>query len=882
MTRIAATLFRALTPAGSTSISEVRPDALGRTTLMAVLLVGGLLATPAAAQEFIVGGQSLGDGHTEAVATGDLDGDGDTDLVLGNGSPFEIDSPNTVWLNDGTGTFTDTGQSLGTTDTQDLALVDVNGDQDLDLIASNGTSDNEFGGAPNKVWLNDGTGTFTDSGQELGNFDTGGIAIADVDGDSDQDVVAGREGSSDSNYVWFNDGSGTFSGGDQFIGDGLTNDVALADVDGDGDPDLLAGNNQGLSGSRNVLWLNDGDGTFTESSQTFEFTSTYAVVFADLNGDGAPDIVDGVRGSASGNEAWMNDGNGDFTKAQSFGGVAYTVSLAVGDLDGDGDPDLVEGNSTFSAGQPNRVWTNDNGTFTNTGQSLGEGETYGLATADTDGDGDTDFVAGNGGGSSDGAPSRVWLNQSGGGNQPPTAAADTFSTPAGQTLTVGPPGVLGNDTDPDGDALAASLVSGVANGSLTLGANGSVEYTPDTGFAGTDQFAYEATDGSAADTATATIDVQADSTVRTIPLADGWSLVAVPLQTEAPSFGAVLSPCFSGFFFEPGVGYQPVADGDPLPPGQGLFANCSGGSVEVTGTRVDTPTVAVESGWNLVGPFADPVAAGSVGSTPEGIVQTPFFGFAGGYQAADTLRPGRGYWVKATESGTLDLSGGAGNAAASVATARPQSGSGAQPRVRLRWTDATGRSATLRLAAEASGPERARHALPPVPPSGMFDVRFEGGRSLAAGPGLHAVETQGLRPPVTVEWVGAGEGRSVRLRQEGTEARLTPASPSVTLSTAGDIAVGLEAGPTTFRLERPAPNPASERAALEYALPEPTEVNIGLYDVLGRRVAQVVDARKTTGQHEAELRTASLPSGTYFVRMQAGSVTKTRRLSVVH
>lgn len=489
-----------------------------------------------------------------------------------------------------------------------------------------------------------------------------------------------------------------------------------------------------------------------------------------------------------------------------------------------------------------------------------------------------------GGGSSGGAPVKVWLNQSGGGNQPPTAAADTFSTPAGQTLTVGPPGVLGNDTDPDGDAMAASLVSDVANGSLTLGANGSVEYTPDTGFAGTDQFVYEATDGSAADTATATIEVQVDSTVRTIPLTDGWSLVSVPLQTTEPSFGDVLSPCSSGFFFEPGVGYQAIADGDPLPPGPGLFANCSGESVEVTGTRVDTPAVAVESGWNLVGPFADPVAAGSVGSTPEGIVQTPFFAFDAGYQAADTLRPGRGYWVKAAESGTLDLSGdgAAGSAAASVATARSQSGRRAQPGVRLRWTDATGRSASLRLAEEVSSQERSRHALPPVPPSGMFDVRFEGGQSLAAGPGLHAVETQGLRPPVTVEWVGAAEGQSVRLRQEGTETRLTSTSPSVTLSTAEEVAVGLQAEPTTFGLKRPAPNPASERAALEYALPEPTEVKIGLYDVLGRQVAQVVDARKTAGQHRAELRTASLPSGTYFVRMQAGSITKTRRLSVVH
>ncbi len=100
-----------------------------------------------------------------------------------------------------------------------------------------------------------------------------------------------------------------------------------------------------------------------------------------------------------------------------------------------------------------------------------------------------------------------WTINDGGLNEPPVASTDSFETLEGQTLTVEPPGVLGNDTDPEGDSLSASLVSSVSDGSLTLNSDGSFQYTPADGFAGTDQLTYEATDVANADTASATIEV---------------------------------------------------------------------------------------------------------------------------------------------------------------------------------------------------------------------------------------------------------------------------------------------------------------------------------------------------------------------------------------
>ena len=93
-------------------------------------------------------------------------------------------------------------------------------------------------------------------------------------------------------------------------------------------------------------------------------------------------------------------------------------------------------------------------------------------------------------------------------NTAPVATDDAYSTVEDVDLSVPAPGVLGNDTDADGDQLSASLVTLPANGTVTLGADGSFLYEPDAGFDGTDTFAYAVNDGTHASTpATVTITV---------------------------------------------------------------------------------------------------------------------------------------------------------------------------------------------------------------------------------------------------------------------------------------------------------------------------------------------------------------------------------------
>lgn len=94
-------------------------------------------------------------------------------------------------------------------------------------------------------------------------------------------------------------------------------------------------------------------------------------------------------------------------------------------------------------------------------------------------------------------------------NTPPVATNDLYTTPTSTTLDVPQVhGVLANDSDADGDVLTAVLVADVFNGALTLNADGSFVYTPNTGFSGNDVFTYQANDGSGnSNTATVVISV---------------------------------------------------------------------------------------------------------------------------------------------------------------------------------------------------------------------------------------------------------------------------------------------------------------------------------------------------------------------------------------
>ncbi len=325
---------------------------------------------------------------------GDVDGDGDPDLVLAQ--EFAL---NLVLLNDGSGVFTVAAGAVdgGDGDNEDVRLRDFDGDNDLDMLTVH-----EDDGV-HALLYNDGSGGFS---EQAGLIPINSIAnateVIDLDGDTRLDILLGNRGT---NLVLLQQIDGSFIDDtvNRPIGADTTQDLLLIDIDDDGDQDLFVANE-----TDNRLFVNDGNGGFTDETaarlppgdgETREADS------ADVDSDGDLDIIIGNVDFTSGrpiqNQLLINDGNGVFSDAttENLAGVvnmgnSFTIKFV--DIDGDGDPDVLSPNNTLGQGGDIEVWINDGtGSFTSPTVSVFSAPPFGSAfdieVFDANGDGRDDL-----------------------------------------------------------------------------------------------------------------------------------------------------------------------------------------------------------------------------------------------------------------------------------------------------------------------------------------------------------------------------------------------------------------------------------------------------------------------------------------------------------
>lgn len=190
------------------------------------------------------------------------------------------------------------------------ALGDLDGDGDQDILAAViAPAQGRNTDPADRVLFNDGAGNFIDSGQRLGDTDSTAVALGDLDGDGDLDALVGTGSGA---LVWINQGGaqggqrGAFAPSEQaVITGGQTAAVFLFDLDGDGDPDAL------VAGLRQAaIWWNDGQARFTRSGQRFRYTNRHGLAIGDFDDDGRPDIF--AAEYSTDYRVWFNQGDGTF------------------------------------------------------------------------------------------------------------------------------------------------------------------------------------------------------------------------------------------------------------------------------------------------------------------------------------------------------------------------------------------------------------------------------------------------------------------------------------------------------------------------------------------------------------------------------------------
>ncbi len=285
-------------------------------------------------------------GRSWSLTLGDLNGDGVLDLVT-VGYSAAMDGYATVRLGHGDGTFGGaTSYALQSRETWAVALGDLNGDGVLDM-ATAGYADGFDGYTTIRLGIGDGTfGSATSYQSE--SYGSRGIALADLNGDLVLDMVSSGLTDANDGYatVRLGVGDGTFGSAVSYQAESYRSlSVALADVNGDGAIDLITGGDSDSLDGYVTVRLGTGSGTFGAAvSYQAETQYTNHVLLGDLNADGTLDLVsNGVTAASQGaSTIRLGRGDGSFATAVSYNnGVSSSTFGALGDINQDGVLDLV-------------------------------------------------------------------------------------------------------------------------------------------------------------------------------------------------------------------------------------------------------------------------------------------------------------------------------------------------------------------------------------------------------------------------------------------------------------------------------------------------------------------------------------------------------------
>ncbi len=349
-----------------------------------------------------------------------------------------------------------------------------------------------------------------------------------------------------------------------------------------------------------------------------------------------------------------------------------------------------------------------------------------------------------------------------------------------------------------------------------------------------------------------------------------WNMISVPLLAEDMSvtniFPTAISPAYgyeNGYVIEDtlvtGIGYWLKFDGNE--------------EMQVCGSAPGD-TVPVKAGWNMIGAYERDILLSQVTTTPPGIIATYFFGFEDGYHIADILKPGKGYWVKVTQDGTINLN------SSTLAKSEEQLVKIEQDWGKIKITDNEGKCIILYGAEEEI--KSTLFDLPPAPPAGIFDARYSSGKLAEDLNTEKIILISSDKYPITIK----AEELSLSIRdgingeilnrelKNGEEIRITN-NKIKSIKVTGRIRAGF---PVSYELYQNYPNPFNPGTTLRFSIPKEVQVNLSVYNILGEKIKELKNEVMKPGYFEVGFDASALASGVYLYRIKAGDFILTKKM----
>jgi len=282
--------------------------------------------------------------------------------------------------------------------------------------------------------------------------------------------------------------------------------------------------------------------------------------------------------------------------------------------------------------------------------------------------------------------------------------------------------------------------------------------------------------------------------------------------------------------------------------------------------------IAGVAGWNLIGGYENIATVSAITTIPSGLQQGAVYGYSSGYTTPATMNPGYGYWIKLSAAGQIILPAALAKGDGKVAEFFKEDWG------KIVLTDAAGISYTLY--AVKGEVDLDNYEMPPAPPTGMFDVRFGSNRIAEdINSSVQSIDMSGVTYPLTVRV----EGMDMRLMDEtGKTVNVnlkSGESVAINDATIEKLMVSGELVPTVYSLEQNYPNPFNPSTVIEFSLPENVNnVMLSIYNVLGEKVAELVNTGLTAGKYSYQWNAKNVATGMYIYELRTDKFVEMKKM----